>query len=428
MVKKIINVTAISLLTLALASCGSSNDAENTTGEANVDTNNTAEERVVEGDLLIWLDNPEWGEAVTEGFEAKYPGVNVEYNVVGSVDQTQKLSLDGPAGIGPDVFIFPHDRATATIADGLIEPLPMDLQEKAKANITEAALGTVTVDEEVYAVPISTENLALFWNKDLYGEETPETFEEIVEFSKEYNNPAENKYALKWQVDDAYHNYPFLTAGGMELFGPNHDDYTQVGFDTEEAKKGIEYHNSLREIYDVNAIDASYEMTVGAFQAGDAVFSITGPWAIADAVNNGVNFGVTKLPTIDGQQPIAFSGNVIAGVSSYAENPDAAYAFVEYLASPEGASVMYETTGKMPALKDLSVVEGVSDNEYLMGMAEQTEFTHPMPTIPEMAQAWDPMKALFTFTWDGELSIEEAQQKAMDDYELLLQASGKSLN
>ncbi len=435
--KKMINVAAATMLTFALASCGGSNEEAQTPDTSNTGDDSTVEtgsddletsESVIEGELLVWLDNDDWAEAVIEGFEAKYPNVTVENNKVESVDTRAKVELDGPAGIGPDVFIFPHDGASLAIADGLVEPLPEELQAKLKETILPNSLETVTVDGEVYAVPISTENIALLWNKDIYGEEAPETFEEIIEFAKEYNDPAAGKYALKWQADDAYHNYPFLTAGGMQLFGEDHLDFTQPGFDTAEAAKGVEYHNSLREIFDVNTTDATYETTVAAFQNGDAVFTISGPWAIADAEKNGINFGMTKLPTIDGNQPVAFSGNIIANVSSYTENYDAAVAFVEYLASPEGAEIMYKTTGKMPALLDAESIPGVSDNEYLMGMFEQAEFTHPMPIIPEMSQAWDPMKVLFTFTWDGELSIEEAQEKAMSDYETLLQAAGKSLN
>ncbi len=431
--KKLIKLLSATMLTVALASCGGADEPAQETDagtdagtqtETNVDTGEAA----IEGDLLVWLDNDDWAAAVIEGFNAKYPDVNVEYNKVESVDTRGKVELDGPAGIGPDVFIFPHDNAGLAIADGLIEPLPEDLQATLKETILPNSLETVMVDGEVYAVPISTENIGLLWNKDIYGEEAPETFEEIIEFAREYNDPAANKYALKWQVDDSYHNYPFLTAGGMQLFGEDHLDYTQPGFDTPEAAQGVEYHNSLREIFDVNTTDATYETTVASFQNGEAAFTISGPWAISDAEKNGINFGMTKLPTIGGNQPVAFSGNIIANVSSYAENYDAAVAFVEYLASPEGAEIMYNTVGKMPALLDVASIPGVSDNEYLMGMFEQAEFTHPMPIIPEMGQAWDPMKVLFTFTWDGALTLDEAQDKAMSDYETLLQAAGKSLN
>jgi maltose-binding protein MalE len=49
-----------------------------------------------------------------------------------------------------------------------------------------------------------------------------------------------------------------------------------------------------------------------------------------------------------------------------------------------------------------------------------------MPVIPEVNQMWDALKALFTFTWDNQLSVEEAQKKAMDTYDTALMMAGKS--
>jgi maltose-binding protein MalE len=51
-----------------------------------------------------------------------------------------------------------------------------------------------------------------------------------------------------------------------------------------------------------------------------------------------------------------------------------------------------------------------------------------MPVIPEMSMAWDPLKALFTFTWDNQLSTAEAQANALQSYDTNLAVAGKSRN
>jgi arabinogalactan oligomer/maltooligosaccharide transport system substrate-binding protein len=253
----------------------------------------------------------------------------------------------------------------------------------------------------------------------------PQSFEEVIAFAQKYNNPGQNKWALRWQVDDSYHNYFFLTAFGMRIFGPDMDDYRNPGFDSPAAGQGVDFFRSLRAIYNVNVADADWNNTVAAFQNGDVPFTITGPWAIADAKKNGVNFGITKLPAIAGNQPRCFSGNIIAAVSSYAKNFDAAFAFVDFLASPEGQTIQFEQTGKLTTLKDASLVGGISEDPYLMGVAEQSPYADPMPIIPEVSQMWDPLKALFTFTWDNTLTTGQAQAKAMADYDTSLQLAGK---
>ena len=381
----------------------------------------------ITGNLLVWLDNEDWAKAAIAGFNARYPDVTVKFENVGNVDSRGKVSLDGPAGIGPDVFLMPHDHIGNAIIDDICLPFPPEMQEKYVAMLLDAAIKTCTFEGDLYALPISTENIAFFYNKDLLGSNpVPQSFEELIAFAERWNNPGTNHYALRWQVDDSYHNYFFLTAFGMELFGPDMDDFRTPGFDSQAVKQGITFHSALRRYYNINTADATWDSTVAAFQRGEVPFTITGPWAIGDALKNNVNFGITKLPTIQGRQPRCFSGNIVAAVSSYAKNPSAARAFVDYLASAEGVTIQFQVTGKLAAYKDISGIEGLRDDVLLRGVMEQAPYADPMPVIPEVNQMWDAMKALFTFTWDGQLSVEGAQQKAMETYDTALMMAGKS--
>ena len=396
------------------------------TAAADLAAEKSAEGRIT-GNLLVWMDNKEWAEAVITAFNAHFPDVKVHYENVGNVDSRGKVSLDGPAGIGPDVFLMTHDHIGNAIIDDICLSLPIELQQKYSGLLLEASLKTCTFDGELFAIPISTENIAFFYNLDLLeGKPVPSSFEEIIAFAQEWNNPAINRYALRWQVDDSYHNYFFLTAFGMELFGPDMDDFRFPGFDTGGAKRGVEYHNSLRRFFNVNTADATWDATVAAFQRGEVPFTITGPWAIGDARKNGINFGVAKLPTINGNQPRCFSGNIIAAVSSYSKNIPASLAFVDFLAGEEGAKIQFDLTGKLAAYNDVSGIEGLRDDAYLRGIMEQAPFADPMPIIPEVNQMWDALKALFTFTWDRILSVEEAQAKAMETFDIALMMAGKS--
>ncbi|GHU31740.1 maltose-binding periplasmic protein [Spirochaetia bacterium] len=414
---------AILLVAVVIMGLGSCTKKDNNTAT----TTGQAASTGPSGSITVWMDNDEWAAAVMKAFNVQYPNVTVKYENVGNVDSRGKVSLDGPAGIGPDVFLMPHDHMGNAIIDGICEDIPDNLVNKYRNVLLEASLKTCTSDGILYALPLSTENIAFFYNKDLLGTTpVPQTFDDVKAFAQQWNVPSQNRWALRWQVDDAYANYFFLTAYGMKVFGPNSDDYHNPGFDSEAARRGIEFHNSLRQYFDVGTVDATYDTTVSAFQRGEVPFTITGPWAIADAKNNGVNFGITKLPTIDGNQPRCFSGNIVAAVSSYTKNPDAAFAFLDFLASLEGVTIQFQTTGKLAAYRDISGIPGLRDDVLLAGIMEQAPFADPMPIIPEVNQMWDALKALFTFTWDNQLLVTEAQQKAMDTYDTALQAAEKS--
>ena len=382
------------------------------------------------GVLKVWFDNEDHFEALREEFNALYPNIILEFELIGNVDSRAKLQLDGPAGLGPDVFNMPHDHIGMAVRDGLVEDIDPGLEKKLRETLFKTACDTLTFYGAMYAVPILLENIALFYNIDLWGsEDPPETMEEIIEFAASYNNPAENKWAMAWQVDDAYHNFHWLSTFGMQIMGPDNRDYRQPGFDSPEALEGVRYHQSLRQLlFNVPVSDGGQGATVSRFQKGEIPFTITGPWSIATAKRNDINFGIANLPTINGVQPICFSGVIIAAMSSYTNVPDLAYTWLDFLAGPVGATVLYEVAGKLPALADQSQITGLSDDALLQGILKQTPYTIPMPAIAEMSQGWAGLKELFTHTWDGTLTPEEAQAKAMETYKDLLLAADIDIN
>lgn len=368
--------------------------------------------------LKVWVDNEEYGDALLAAWDAKNTGVTLEYEIVGSVDQRTKLELDGPAGIGADVIQVPHDHVSTLIGSGIVMEIQPELRAVLEDRLQETAMATANVDGKQYGAAIITESIALFYNKDLVGDFRPSTFEELVDWAADYKANT-GEWGLAWQVDDAYHNYFFLTAFGFRIFGENSMDPDNPGWESPEVTQGLEFYKSVREkAFDVPSPDAQWDTTVSKFQTGEMPFTITGPWAIGDAVANGVNFGIMPIPTIAGNQPYTFSGAQILLISAYTEYPNAAHNLLSFMASPEGLALHYSVSGKLPAVKDPSIIPGLADDEYLSNIAAQANFSYPMPVIPEIQFMWDPMKNLFQFVWNGDLTIEESQAKANEDYEV----------
>ena len=407
---------AVSVLTIALFFIGACGGSPRPQGDGSG----------LSGELVIWLDNDSWGREAVSAFRKIHPGLRIRYQRVGSIDSRSKVALEGPSGMGPDVFIMAHDNMGTAIADGICEPFSAELYERYSGLILEKALKTCSAENILYGVPVSTENIAFFYNKNLLGNTpVPKTFQEVIAFAEQWNNPRSNKYALRWPVEDPYYNYFFLTAGGMSLFGPDMNDYKTPGWDSESSADGLRFYRSLRRIFDVPSGDTYKDVSVGRFIRGDVPFTITGPWDLNDMKRSRLNVGVTKLPTINGKQPRCFSGAIAACVSSFSSNKAAAFAFIEFLTGNEGITLMYRTTGKLPALKDISEIEGLRDDPYLKGIQEQAPFADPMPTIPEMAHAWEIQKNLFVSVWNNTQSVETAQRTAMSAYDTVLLMSGK---
>ena len=133
--KKLLALILALVLMLGLCACASSNQSvkEAPTDAKGDDAVSVTEkssdgEREISGDLLVWLPYENHAQAIVKAFNKKYPNVHVEYEIIGTLETAEKLSLDGPSGVGADVIWTGADRFN--IEDGYIEPFPEDVQTR----------------------------------------------------------------------------------------------------------------------------------------------------------------------------------------------------------------------------------------------------------------------------------------------------------
>jgi len=372
--------------------------------------------------ITMWIDNPYYGEALVAALSQRFPDSSFEFEEVGGTYTLDRLRLDGPADIGADILLFPHDQIPGAINENLLLPLGPDMVSAMHARIPAQSVAAVQQGGNYFGVPLRMESVALFYNLDLLGEaglEVPTTWEEIIDAATDYNDPANNEFLIRWEAGNAFFNQFALTAHGFELFGPNHDNADAINFDTPEAIEGLEWFAGLREILPVPYGDLNWDTVHGAFVAGEVPLIITGPWSISYIVNDGAGFdwGITTIPTINGVQPITFSGNHIAAGSAFTDYPDLTRAVLEFMMSDDGLQLVYDELGVMPALMDVSAISGLADDQFLAGIAAQIDHSHLMPAIPEMDQFWSPAEGMYRAVWEGLLTPEEAAESAIEDFE-----------
>ena len=224
------------------------------------------------------------------------------------------------------------------------------------------------------------------------------------------------------ETGNSYTMHFFLTAFGYELFGPDHTDPELVNFNTQEVIDGLTYYQSMKDYLPVPYADLTIDTVEVEFAKGTIPYIIVGPWAISEIEKNAdFEWGVTTIPTINGNQPVTFSGNIIACMSSYTKNPEAAREVLEYMTSDEGLEILYKVRGSIPALKDPTVIDGLSEDKYVMGVLEQAQYSQAMPSIPEMASFWAPAETMYRSVWEGLATPEEAASKALADYKAALE-------
>ncbi|MCR2807033.1 sugar ABC transporter substrate-binding protein [Paenibacillus soyae] len=423
--KKWFVMTMIAAL-FVVAACGGNNNGGNAgnnanTGATEAPANNAEGGTAAEGEditpeegatLLVWESKEErpFIEAIGKEFTEKY-GIEIKFEELGAADQVNKLISDGPAGLGADVVVFPHDNLGKAVSAGLV--LPNDFYaEQSKSENSELAVNAVSYDNVLYGYPRSVETYALFYNKALIPN-APKTFDEVVEFAKTFNDPAANKYALMWEVGNFYFNYPFISTGGY-VYGDNGQNKDDIGLNNEGAVAGMKYYGSLKNsILPMNSGDITYDIKKGLFTGGTLAMDINGPWTIADYKAAGIDFGVAPLPSINGQPASSFSGVKAFYVNSFSKYPNAARLFARFASTKEAQLKDFEMTGAIPANTEATADSAVQGNEIVKGFVEQFNQSTPMPSIPEMGNVWAPIGAAFSDVWNSGKDAKEALDNAV---------------
>lgn len=406
MKKKLLAVLMSALLVGTLfTACGNKEGAKDTPkvednkgGETKEETNNEVSTEPVT--LTVWestLGPDEFIKQAGTAFTAKYPNITIEYVNVELGDSTGQIALDGPAGVGPDLFAAPHDKLGELVSGGHV--LPTANADAVKEAVLASTVTALTYEGTMYGYPTSAETYALFYNKALISEDkVPTTWEGVAEFSKTFNADNAGKYGFMMDVGNGYYTIIFTTSNDNRLFGPAGTDTTNTNINSEASVKGMEFFQNFRkDVLDVPAADLTTSIGDGAFASGNVAMYITGPWNVKNFADAGVDFGVAALPALPGNDtPVAsFSGTRGMFVSAYSDNPNEAALFGEFLISEEMQKLRFDITGTIPSI-DIAV-----DSPYMSGFLKQLDYAFPMPSIPQMGAFWEAMNAASANIWDG---------------------------
>lgn len=349
-------------------------------------------------ELTVWESTAGADKFVIEAgkkFHELYPNITVKYVNVELGDAPGQIALDGPAGVGPDLFAVPSNAIGTLIESGHI--LPSQNEAYLKKHLLGSCSAAITMQDKLWGYPLSADTYTLFYNKALISEDqVPKTFDDLKTWCTTFNanNPGKQGFLMS---PDAYYAYIFLSKDNNQVFGPKGDDPTTTYVNTPQAVEGMEYYQSLRKIFDVPSADVTAAYCDGAFSSGTAAMYLTGLWNVSNFKDAGIDFGVTTIPTLPGSDvpPSSLSNARDMVVSAYSNHPNEAAAFGLFMVSDKMQKLRFDLTGTLPSV-NVSV-----DADYVAGFLKQLEYANPTPAIAKMNDFWDPMDAATKNIWDG---------------------------
>ncbi len=414
----------LAALVMVIAACGGDDDdatgeESTTTTAAEVETTTTAAPETTTTaapettttvaalpPLKIWADD-KFG-PIIEQVAAPFTdqtGVPVEITVIDFGDLREQVVQQAPAGEGPDLFIGAHDWVGEMATSGIAAPLDLGGIE---ANLTQVSIDAFTIDGATYALPYAAENVALYYNPELVAT-PPATVEELTAICDELGDAITNCWGVQGggTGGDAYHNFPFVSAGGGYIFGFSPDtgfDVADIGVATDGAIASVTALEELVAGGYIAGIDEDDAKT--GFIDGTEPFFMSGPWWINTWNEEGIPWSVAPLPTLDGGQMAPFLGVRGFYVSEFGENPAIAQEFLRsFIATDETMLALHEADPRGPVWQP--TLDAISDDPVFTAFGVSGANGQFMPNVPEMGNVWGPLG-------DQLLAVRQGQSTAAD--------------
>jgi multiple sugar transport system substrate-binding protein len=363
--KKIVSAILAALMVFSFTACSKSNPGT-ASGTARTTVNF----------WYLWTGD----EAKTiEKIVTAYNGSQSKYTVVGlSTPDQQKIVTSISGGKGPDISDCFGSSMVKYASDGIAMPLD-DLMSKNSVtsdDYVKQAFEQQQYNGKTYALPISMNIFALYYNKDLLKAsgitDAPKTAEELFQMSEKTTKVSGGKVTQLGSpfVTNSYwyscmalaFGTDFGKSDGSTLTPDNAGFKTALQFEESQVKK---FGSGLNNF--VTSGVAKQYTAQDPFLAGTQVFRIDGPWFYKMAQDAKINFGITDIP---GSSSTGGSGYTILDTSNFfipsnAKNADGAFDFMKYITDGDGAKMFVTLKGDLPAKKALttdSSITGISES------------------------------------------------------------------
>jgi maltose/maltodextrin transport system substrate-binding protein len=367
-----------------------------------------------DGELLVWMDADRTRplEPLLKKFEDQY-GIKVHLESPQNI--TDSYPTAAQSGKGPDIVIWAHDKVGEWADAGLISPIEVhkETREKYFAEAWEA----VTHKDRVWGFPIGMETVTLIYNKKLLPGAPPKSLQELPALDEKIKKEHPGVTSILWDYKSAYYSWGILASAGAYIWAKTQDGYdlSNVGVANAGAVEAVsEILGMVRS--GILPKSVSYSAAEDLMSQGKLAMMISGPWAWANLMKRGIDFGVAPVPGWDDKPSKPFVGVSAAYINRATANQDIATEFVQdYLLSEEGLNAMNDAKPiGIPSLRSLAEKLD-QQNPLLQEMKICVEQGEVMPNIPEMGRFWTAIGAALQLATNGQAPVQTALKEAAEN-------------
>lgn len=460
---------ALAMVTTCLTACGGNGEATDpagteegdATGEEEPEKDGTEEEGTEEEDageeeaaagssgvsgsdsaetVLKWavwdLKTATYWQAIADAYTKEHTDVRIEMADLGSADYDTVLSTElSGSGSEFDIVTIKDVPGYATlVSKGVLDPL----SDRIAADGLDLSLynGTaeqLTVDDKLYQLPFRSDFWILYYNKDLYddaGVDYPGNDMTIAQYDELTRSVAKAGFGDEQVYGSHYHTW----RSAVQLFGildgqhsvtDGNYDFTKEYYD---MVKKQEEDGVCRSYVDTNASQLHYS---AAFSEGNTATFNMGTWYITTLISSLAsgeydkelcgNWGLAKYPHPEGVEAGTTLGQVTGlSIPTSSANKDAAWDFIKFAGSEEGAEVIAKT-GTFPAIISDEVIdiitglEGFPQDETSKEALKTTKIYLEAPYDENISQINTILDTYHKDIMNGDISVDEGIKKMNEE-------------
>lgn len=296
-------------------------------------------------------------ERIMQDFAKAHPDITVTFRATyeNYEDATNTVLREAVAGTLPDVSFQALNRQALLVERGIVKPLDPFIANEPDFETEgyhKAMLDLSTFDGMIYGLPFSVSTPISFFNMDILraaGVETlPATWDEVIDVCQQIRT-ATDKEPLYWEWNISGN---WLLQAAMWSQGVPMIQDGKLNMDNPEGLKALETARAIfRDCGMKNVIGGDAAKTLAA---GDLAmfFSSTAYVGFVDRSKIGDwEFVTAPYPGIDGAPQALPAGGNSAMLTSQSDDPEvlqAAWEFIKFATSGEGAATVALTTGYVP--------------------------------------------------------------------------------
>ena len=316
--------------------------------------------------------------SIISGFKQLEPGVRINYKQIPFEDYERELINALAAGTGPDVFMI-HHTWLAKHSDKLA-PMPTTSNKKDyrfmnpvdfRNQFVDVAYNDLVFKNEIYALPLYVDTLAVFYNKDMLNtagitkppanwNEFNKDIELLTRFDASGNITQVG--AAIGTARNINRSTDILAAlmiqNGTQMTDASNTSatFTRTVSSQRTGENALQYYtdfaNPTKAVYTWND---TQHYSIDAFIEGKVAMMINYSHQIPTISSRyqRLNFGIAPLPQFSEIDAKNYANYLAMAVSAQSQKQDVAWRFLSYVASKEGATAYLNATSRPAARRDM---------------------------------------------------------------------------